>query len=499
MGQLDLFLGLRLTSVVVRTLVDIVGRRFMFLGGVTLFAVASVLVASAESSSALIGAMGSAGYRCGDDPAVVAVGAQRGLPRQRTGRSHSPYGAQRSAEWRHGSAGRRLAHHHASWHWAFLINVPIALAVFIGVLPMVPETKDTTHRRGIDVPRRTARDPRSGCSGLRPDRGPELHWLRPKKQFEAAGFTWPLDNVSPAFVSLVLSALLLLGFVWFGRRRKAAGQIVLLDLGLFRIKTFGMGNAVAALVSLGEFGLLFILPLFLQSVIGYDARWRPASSFWRWPQAPSLASGLGAPGQTVRPGPCAPPGHGTGSDRCALAGADHLRRRHGLGDGPRVVHLWCWGRLRDCPVGGVILSEVPIAESGQASAAVDVTTGWRGHRHRAAGSGADHRVRRDQGRPHRPRGFRRGGRPGHDLRSAECWHGRGGAASATRRGRLVQGGASEGFATAVRGVGFLAAGLISLGLLAAFFLPFRNAAQELKQPAAGVAGGSVAAGNASRD
>ena len=26
----------------------------------------------------------------------------------------------------------------ASWHWAFLINVPIALAVFIGVLLMVP-------------------------------------------------------------------------------------------------------------------------------------------------------------------------------------------------------------------------------------------------------------------------------------------------------------------------------------------------------------------------
>jgi MFS family permease len=40
---------------------------------------------------------------------------------------------------------------------------------------------------------------------------------------------------------------------------------------LFNIRTFGNGNAVAMLVSLGEFGLLFILPLFLQSVVGYSA------------------------------------------------------------------------------------------------------------------------------------------------------------------------------------------------------------------------------------
>ena len=45
--------------------------------------------------------------------------------------------------------------------------------------------------------------PRSGCSGLRPDRGPNSGWFRPKFS-EAAGIHLAADNVSPAFVSLVL-------------------------------------------------------------------------------------------------------------------------------------------------------------------------------------------------------------------------------------------------------------------------------------------------------
>ena len=39
----------------------------------------------------------------------------------------------------------------ASWHWAFLINVPIGIVVFIGVLMTVPETKELGGPKGMDV------------------------------------------------------------------------------------------------------------------------------------------------------------------------------------------------------------------------------------------------------------------------------------------------------------------------------------------------------------
>lgn len=44
----------------------------------------------------------------------------------------------------------------------------------------------------------------------------------------------------------------------------------MLDLGLFRIPSFSNGNITALTVALGEFSALFILPLYLISVLGLD-------------------------------------------------------------------------------------------------------------------------------------------------------------------------------------------------------------------------------------
>ena len=46
---------------------------------------------------------------------------------------------------------------------------------------------------------------------------------------------------------------------------------MLVDFSLFSISAFRYGNVSAAIVSMGEFGLVFVIPLFLQSVLGYSA------------------------------------------------------------------------------------------------------------------------------------------------------------------------------------------------------------------------------------
>jgi MFS family permease len=72
-------------------------------------------------------------------------------------------------------------------------------------------------------------------------------------------------------VALGLGLLLLVLFVISQSRRAKAGKSVLMDLSLFKIRRYGYGNVVATLVSLGEFGVLFALPLWLQSVQGFSA------------------------------------------------------------------------------------------------------------------------------------------------------------------------------------------------------------------------------------
>ncbi|MFM1845001.1 MAG: hypothetical protein RI917_319, partial [Actinomycetota bacterium] len=50
--------------------------------------------------------------------------------------------------------------------------------------------------------------------------------------------------------------------------RSKAGKNVLLDLNLFRITSFRNGSIAALIISLGEFGILFAIPLWLQNVLG---------------------------------------------------------------------------------------------------------------------------------------------------------------------------------------------------------------------------------------
>ncbi|HEU5287089.1 MAG TPA: MFS transporter, partial [Candidatus Limnocylindria bacterium] len=54
-------------------------------------------------------------------------------------------------------------------------------------------------------------------------------------------------------------------------RRERAGRFFLFDFDLWRYPAFRYGNLAGTIVSLGEFGLLFVLPLFLQAVVGYTA------------------------------------------------------------------------------------------------------------------------------------------------------------------------------------------------------------------------------------
>lgn len=450
---------------------DIVGRRLMFLGGVALFAVASVLVASSDASGQLIAAralQGIGGAMILPSSLSVLNAVYRGKDRAI---AFAVWGATIGGMAALGPLVGGYLTTYASWHWAFLINIPIAIIVFIGVLLMVPETKDPNTRRGIDVPGAIL-----GTLGLASlvfglIEGQNYGWLQPKRQFEAGGMEWPLTNLSPAFVSLVLSVLLLITFVWLERHRKAAGSVVLLDLGLFRIKTFGVGNAVAALVSLGEFGLLFILPLFLQSVIGYDPLETgvillalAAGSF--------IASGAGAP-MATRIGPVRVLRLGMALEVIGVLWLA-LTLSVDVTGWALAPGLFVYGAgvgFATAQLAGVILSEVPVAESGQASA-VQSTSRQVGAAIGTAllgavlitGLGGVKGELTDLGVPE----------PAAQQVTTAVQQSAGTAVVALPsqpNGDVLFTGASEGFANAAKGVGFVAAALISLGLIAAFFLP----------------------------
>ena len=455
---------------------DIFGRRLMFVGGVSVFAVASLLVAMSEASYELIGARALQGFGAAMIlPASLSVlnAVYRGKDRAV---AFAVWGATIGGMAALGPLVGGWLTTYASWHWAFLINVPIAIVVVIGVMLLVPETRDTVDQRGID-PLGTALGTLGFAAlvfGL--IEGQNYGWITPKRQFSIGGWQWPFDNISAPGVALLLAVVLLAGFVWVEARRKAAGKVVMVDLDLFSIRTFGVGNAVAAIVSLGEFGLLFILPLFLQSVIGYDALQTgvillalAAGSF--------IASGAGA-GLAKRIGPVPVLRLGMGLEVIGVLWIALVLSTtvtgwvmapglfvYGLGVGFATAQLT-----------GVILSEVPVAESGMASA-VQSTSRQVGAAIGTALLGAVlitglGNITSDL--------TDRGVTQQTAQQVTEVVQQSAGTAVVglpqQPNGQLLFEGASEGFATAVKSVGLVAGFLIALGLVAAFLLP-RDAAR----------------------
>jgi MFS family permease len=151
------------------------------------------------------------------------------------------------------------------------------------------------------------------------------------------------------------------------RIRARAGRPVMLDLELFRIAGFRRGNAVSALISCGELGLLFVLPLFLQNVhddsplqISVAIVPLAVSALFAGPFAGRLANRHGAP-LIVRLGVAL-------ELAAVLAIAVTLHAdTTGLGLAPWMLVYGVGLGLTSAQVTNVSLADVPPAHSGQAS------------------------------------------------------------------------------------------------------------------------------------
>jgi EmrB/QacA subfamily drug resistance transporter len=247
---------------------DVFGRRRMFVMGTVIFVLASLLAATAGSGAALLGAR-----------ALQGVGASMIMPATLstvntlfTGRDrHIAFGIWGSLIGGMAALGPLLGGWLATsfgWRWAFAVNLPIGAVLVLGALRLVPETRSGTADRRIDWLGGVLAALGLGALVCGLIEGQEYGWWAPTRPYAMGRLGWPVAGLSPVPVVLVLGAMLIAALVAVERARSRTGRPVMLDLTLLRIASFRRGNAVSALISVGELGLLFVLPLFLQNVHG---------------------------------------------------------------------------------------------------------------------------------------------------------------------------------------------------------------------------------------
>ena len=274
-------------------LADQYGRRRLFLLGTVVFAGASVLAALAGDGTQLIAAR-----------AVQGLGGALMLPTSLSLLNANFRGRDRGVAF--GIWGATIGGTAAlgpllggwlttsySWRWAFGINIPLGLLVIVGLLLLVPESKDPSGQRGADWFGAVLSAIGFGGIVFGLIEGRTYGWLATTKPLTVGSWSWPW-SVSPVPVAFVIGFAALTVFVAVERQRNRRGQVSMLDLNLFSITSFRNGNIAAAIVSLGEFGILFSLPLWFQNVIGYTA-FQTGLALLALAGGSFLASGLTAP------------------------------------------------------------------------------------------------------------------------------------------------------------------------------------------------------------
>ena len=159
-----------------------------------------------------------------------------------------------------------------TWRWAFAINLPLGVLVIVGLLYFVNESKQEQRAGGIDFVGALISVVMFATLVFGLIEGRVYGWWeQTEKVFTIGSFTWPENTISVIPVSLAISAIFMVIFVLWERAREKAQKNVLLDLRLFTIASFRNGSIAALIISMGEFGLLFAIPLWLQNVDGLNA------------------------------------------------------------------------------------------------------------------------------------------------------------------------------------------------------------------------------------
>jgi EmrB/QacA subfamily drug resistance transporter len=228
---------------------DLIGRKRLFLAGIVVFTVASLLNGLATSSGMLIGFRALQGLGAAFiSPAALAIITTTFEEGSDRAKALGVWAAIASGGAAAGLVLGGALTELLSWPWIFFVNVPVGAAAFVFSLRLVPESRDDQAHRSFDV------------AGAVTATGGLMALVYAIVQADLKG--WGSTTTIGFFV---LSIALLAAFVVIEQRSVAP----LVRLSIFRVRSLTAANVVMLLVACGLFAMFFFNSLYIQRVLGY--------------------------------------------------------------------------------------------------------------------------------------------------------------------------------------------------------------------------------------
>ena len=229
---------------------DLFGHRRLFLIGTTLFTLASLACGLANSQELLMGARAVQGLGAAVVSAV-ALSLMMTLFTEPADRAKAMgiFGFVASGGGSIGVLLGGILTDSLSWHWIFLVNVPVGVLVVALTLKLVPASRGLAAERRLDVAGAVTVTAALMLAVYAIVNGNQEGWT----SVQTLGLLGAAAALLAIFVAI-----------------EAKGRAPLMPLGLFRLRNVVVANVVGVLWAAAMFAWFFVSALYLQLVLGYS-------------------------------------------------------------------------------------------------------------------------------------------------------------------------------------------------------------------------------------
>jgi EmrB/QacA subfamily drug resistance transporter len=232
-------------------LADLFGRRRIFLVGLGVFTVASLLGGFATDQASLIAARALQGVGAAIlSPATLTILTVTFRDQKARARAFGVWSAVAAGGGAAGALFGGILTQYLSWRWILFVNVPIGIALFAAARLRLHESKAEGPRRRLDVAGAVAVTGALFLLVYAISHTDEVSWTAPS-----------------TLVVIGASIVLFVAFVVIEGR---AASHPLVPLRLLRIRSVAGANMVMFCFGAGMFAMWFFLSLYLQQVLGYS-------------------------------------------------------------------------------------------------------------------------------------------------------------------------------------------------------------------------------------